>query len=69
MASRWGAGQVDDAGLTVGAGSERDPVQRWRAVRQVAGLARDAEDCRFLLDVLGLAAVEGVGENREETKQ
>ena len=66
----WGmaGSQVHDEGLTVGASAVPDPVQRRSAVRQVAALSRDAADCRFLLDVLGLQAVEGVGENREESK-
>jgi hypothetical protein len=66
----WGmaGSQVHDEGLTAGASALPDPVQRRLAVRQVASLARDAADCVHLLDVLGLAAVEGVGENREETR-
>jgi hypothetical protein len=56
----YGAGQVDDQGLLTGAASEeRDPSRRYRAVRMVASMARDALDASLILDQLGLRAEEG----------
>lgn len=55
----FGAGQVDDQGLTVGASSQKDPEQRRLAVRVLASMATDPGDCACLLDLLGLTASEG----------
>jgi hypothetical protein len=59
---------VDDQGLTVGASAQADPLLRRRAVRALASMSRDAADCVFLLDVLGLKFAEGVGDLPEEIK-
>lgn len=40
---------------------EPTPYLKYRMVRLVASNARDAEDCRLLLDIIGLRAEEGVG--------
>jgi len=50
---------VDDHGHTVGASAPASPGERCRAVRQLATLARDAQDAAHLLAVLGLRAEEG----------
>lgn len=53
--SHVGAGsQIHDGGHTVGAGAELPAEQLHSASLHVAGNARDAEDCRMLLDMLGL---------------
>lgn len=59
MPTVWGAGQVTDAGRTVGAAAGNVPAVRSAAVRAVAGLARDAGDAALLLDALGLGPAEG----------
>lgn len=59
MPTAWGAGQVTDAGRTVGAAAGSEPAVRAAAVRAVAGLARDAGDAALLLAALGLDPVEG----------
>jgi hypothetical protein len=56
---RVGAGHVDDRGYGVGAGAKGSAVERRRAVRYVAGAARDAGDAALLLEALGLDPVEG----------
>lgn len=53
----WGSGQIHDEGLCHQV-LYRDG-ERARATRAVASLAVDAEDCRDLLDQLGLRAEEG----------
>lgn len=58
-----GAGHVDDRAYGVGAAAALTTAYRRRAVRFVAGSARDAEDAALLLQALGLDASEG----REET--
>ena len=58
-----GAGHVDDRGYGSGAAARLAVEQRRRAVRFVAGSARDAGDAALLLSILGLDALEG----REET--
>lgn len=40
--------------------SELTRTQRHRAVRNVAASAADADDCRMLLDALGLLAEDGI---------
>jgi hypothetical protein len=59
MPAVWGAGQVTDAGRMVGAAVGNTAEVRRRAVRYVAGSARDAGDAALLLQALGLQAVEG----------
>ena len=59
MPAVWGAGQVTDCGRTVGAAAGNTAEVRRRAVRYVAGAARDAGDAALLLEALGLSAVEG----------
>lgn len=53
------AGHVDDRGYGSGAASVLTAVYRRRAVRFVAGSARDAGDAALILEALGLKAVEG----------
>jgi hypothetical protein len=52
IADRVGSALEDDAELVA--------KQRARAVRAVAAVAADADDCRMLLDALGLSPHEGV---------
>ena len=54
-----GAGHVDDRGHGVGASSGNSAVDRRRAVRFVAGAARDAGDAALLLAALGLDPAQG----------
>ena len=54
------AGDLDDRGYGVGAATGNAATERCRAVRQVASMSRDADDCAALLDQLGLSPVEGV---------
>lgn len=58
-----GVGHVDDRGYGVGASWHGSAEERRRAVRYVAGSARDAGDAALLLSILGLEPSEG----REET--
>lgn len=56
---RINTGHVFDEGHTVGAAVGLGAEVRARAVRYIAGSARDAGDAALLLDALGLTAVEG----------
>lgn len=58
-----GAGHVDDRGYGSGAAAALTVEYRRKAVRFVAGSARDAGDAALILEALGLTALEG----REET--
>lgn len=58
--SSWGAGQVHDAGQTVGAAAGNPAFDRARAVRTVAAMSGSAEECADLLAMLGLSAQDGV---------
>lgn len=53
------AGDLDDRGYGVGASTGNGGGERRLAVRQVASMSRDADDCARLLEVLGLQASEG----------
>ena len=56
----FGAGQVHDAGQTVGAAAGNPGSERARAARTVAAMAVDAAECAELLAALGLSAQDGV---------
>lgn len=57
----WGmtGSQVHDEGLMAYATSPVTAEQRRRAVRMVAHLSKDAEDCVLMLSMLGLDVTEG----------
>lgn len=59
--------QFYDGDIRTGQGVVRPvtPVQRARAVRVVAAAAVDADECRDLLEALGLDAQEGVSSPEE----
>jgi hypothetical protein len=54
-----GAGHVDDRGYRYGAFAGNPEADRRRAVRQVASRSKNADECAWLLAMLGLAASEG----------
>lgn len=56
---RYDAGQVHDAGHTVGAAAGNPVADRARAVRMVASHSVNAEECAELLAALGLVPTEG----------
>ena len=57
----WGmsAGHVDHMGLIAGSHCGNEADDRAKAVRAVASLSVDAEECSRVLDMLGLEAAEG----------
>lgn len=55
-----GASDVEDRGYGVGAAAALEASERRRAVRAVASMSTDAEDCARLLAQLGLEPSEGV---------
>jgi hypothetical protein len=58
--SVFGAGQVHDAGQTVGAAAGNPAGERARAARTVAAMSVDAVEAARLLAMLGLSAQDGV---------
>ena len=58
------AGDLDDRGYGVGAATGNAARERRDAVRQVASMSRDADDCARLLAVLGLSPAEGLAVER-----
>lgn len=56
----YGVGQVDDAALTAGSYRGNERPERYRAVRMVASMSQDADECRQRLEQLGLDPAEGL---------
>lgn len=59
-----GAGHVDDRGRGSGAAAGNTAAERRRAVRAVAAVAVNADECAELLAMLGLDAQDGVSAER-----